>query len=98
MHDRSWIHIHPRLNDDGSIKMEWRQYVVHLAGVPNKSKGQDRFLFSAAKEKLGEKAWQQFKKNFLEVMRYMAEVNKFAEKTGVKTFKPFLVVIERNGK
>lgn len=76
--------------------MEGRQYVVHLAGVPNKSKGQDRFIFSAAKEKLGEKKGQRFKKEFIEVLKYMAEVNKFSEKTGIKTFKPFLVVIERS--
>lgn len=50
----------------------------------------DKFIFTAAKNVLGTEQGEVFKKQFNQILNYMAEIDKVGETT--KTFCPFLVL------
>lgn len=87
-----WIYIYPRVNEqDGAIYFQWQDFKAHLAGVEDKSKNWDKFLFTAAKEVLGTEQGEAFKKEFNKVLQYMATMNKIGEVT--KEFRPLLTLL-----
>lgn len=87
---RKGIYILPRIDKQtGALFMEGQNFKLHWAWVPDKEKGHDRFLFSAAYELLWPEAGEQFKKDLTRVFRYMAESNRAGE-LGLGTFMPIL--------
>lgn len=90
-----WTYIYSR-KDPRTWKLyfQWRNFKLHLAGKVDDDKGWDKFLFTDAKNVLWEEAWLQFRKDFIKIMDYMAEVNKIGEIT--KSLTPFMVLYTGN--
>ena len=86
-----WTYIYPRKDDRSwKIYFQWRDFKLHLAGKVDDEKWWDKFLFSNAKDVLGEKEWLQFREDFIKIIDHMAQVNKIGEIT--KFLTPLLVL------
>lgn len=88
---RNKVYIHARIDDrSGEWYLQWRKWKLHLAGKTDETAWMDKFIFTAAKNVLWVEQWEVFKKQFNQILNYMAEIDKIGETT--KAFCPFLVL------
>ncbi len=86
---RKWVPLYPRIDKNSwAIYFEGGEWVAHLAWRPDPATGKDRFIFTCAKNVLGEEEGERFKQDLTRILRYMWELNRLGETT--KRFVPFI--------